>query len=592
MTFLAPWFGWAFLSLLPLAAIYLLKVRPRRKTTTAYFLWEKIFAQKQSSALFSRLRDIWSLLLMALAFCAIVLALMKPEPKNDGRKDLLILIDQSASMSAQDGGSSRLQLALEEARRIIRALDGAQRAAVAGVAQDVEFVSHLTDSPRELMEALKKIQPTQLPLDRDAIRSIFSDSETTEEKRYRVLLVSDGSASGEPLGDDIELLKVGTAVENIGIAAVDARVVPGEEPSISVYLQLASSFSQPKDLEVIFKAHDDAAVGKIVPVQVEPGLNRPEIFSVEGFGAGKYELTLDLNDALETDNYAALAPQMPKPVAVSVSAADQFFFKNSVQAFARSGGLLQLVSTGAQLAIGKGVAPDAELALVFQPEGSSQWWSEIGDEIEAPLPEVLLKDHPVLRLLDASSISFLGARQVTPPQGALVLVASDEGSPLVYVARGGGRSAVVVNMDPLAAEFYYSAWFPVLVHGAATYLAGREEELGASYATGSQVTIPGAREDETTTALTPTTPDKQKEIKGKSYGPVKTTGFHDLTNASGKWPIAVSLLAPGESQLDNSNAIDNSKPLPRGWSPAFLLTALAIIVLCAESILYHRRKVG
>ncbi|MEZ5324358.1 MAG: BatA and WFA domain-containing protein [Verrucomicrobiales bacterium] len=591
MTFLAPWFGWAFLSLIPLAAIYLLKVRPRRKTTTAYFLWEKIFAQKQSSALFSRLRDLWSLILLLLAFCSVILALMKPESKNDGRKDLLILIDQSASMSARDGGSTRLEQALDEARGMIRALDGSQRAAVAGVAQDVEFVSHLTDSPRELMDALAKIQPTQLPLNRKAIQSIFTEGDHSDDRRYRVLLVSDGSATGDPLGDDIELLKVGTAAENIGIVAADARVIPGADAGVSVYLQLSSSFSGAKEVEVIFKSHGDEAVGKIVPIRVEPGLNRPEIFSVEGFGAGKYEVVLDLEDALASDNTAALAPQKPNPVAVSVSTADQFFFENSVQAFARSGGLLQLVATGAQLAIGKGTAPDAELALVFQPEGSSPWWSDVGEEVEAPLPEVQLKDHPVLRLLDAASISFLGARQLTAPDGALVLVASDQGIPLIYVARGGGRSAVVVNMDPVAAEFYYSAWFPVLVHGAATYLAGREEELSASYATGARITIPGAREGDVTTATAPSSAEPVA-ISGKSYGPLTAPGFYELKNAAGTWPIAVSLLAPGESQLDNSLVVDNTKPLPRGWSPAFLLTALAIIVLCVESILYHRRKVG
>ena len=58
MTFLAPAFLWSFLALIPLAAIYFLKVRPRKKSTTAYFLWEKIFSQKKATSLFNRLRDL------------------------------------------------------------------------------------------------------------------------------------------------------------------------------------------------------------------------------------------------------------------------------------------------------------------------------------------------------------------------------------------------------------------------------------------------------------------------------------------------------------------------------------------------------
>ena len=66
MTFLQPAMLWSLLVLLPLAAIYFLKVRPRRKPTTAFFLWEKIFQEKRASSLFQRLRDAWSLLLMLL----------------------------------------------------------------------------------------------------------------------------------------------------------------------------------------------------------------------------------------------------------------------------------------------------------------------------------------------------------------------------------------------------------------------------------------------------------------------------------------------------------------------------------------------
>ena len=78
MSFLQPGMLWSLAVLLPLAAIYFLKVRPRRRPTTAYFLWEKIFQEKRSSSLFQRLRDVMSLVLMALAAAGISLALAQP----------------------------------------------------------------------------------------------------------------------------------------------------------------------------------------------------------------------------------------------------------------------------------------------------------------------------------------------------------------------------------------------------------------------------------------------------------------------------------------------------------------------------------
>ena len=94
MTLLAPSMLWSLVVLVPLVAIYFLKVRPRRKPTTAYFLWEQIFKEKRSSSLFQSLRDVWSLVLMLLAAAAIALALARPEFSEE-RRDLLIVIDTS-----------------------------------------------------------------------------------------------------------------------------------------------------------------------------------------------------------------------------------------------------------------------------------------------------------------------------------------------------------------------------------------------------------------------------------------------------------------------------------------------------------------
>ena len=93
MSFASPVFFWALLSLIPLAAIYLLKVRPVRKPTTAWFLWEDIFQEKKATSLFQRFRDLFSLLLMAAAFIAVVFAMTRPNFSGDRQQDLILLVD-------------------------------------------------------------------------------------------------------------------------------------------------------------------------------------------------------------------------------------------------------------------------------------------------------------------------------------------------------------------------------------------------------------------------------------------------------------------------------------------------------------------
>ncbi len=81
MTFGFPAFFWATLALLPLAAVYFIKTRPRRQPVNAFFLWQQVFKQKASNSLFQRLRNLLSLLLVALAFLAAVFALSSAQQR-------------------------------------------------------------------------------------------------------------------------------------------------------------------------------------------------------------------------------------------------------------------------------------------------------------------------------------------------------------------------------------------------------------------------------------------------------------------------------------------------------------------------------
>ena len=100
MSFVSPLFLWGFGLLAPLVAVYLLRVRPRRHAVPAIFLWDEIFAQRKATALFQRLRDLLSLLMLALAAAALIVAASRPRFESADDRDTLLLIDRSASMTA------------------------------------------------------------------------------------------------------------------------------------------------------------------------------------------------------------------------------------------------------------------------------------------------------------------------------------------------------------------------------------------------------------------------------------------------------------------------------------------------------------
>lgn len=592
MTFLAPLFFWSFLSFLPLVAVYFLKVRPRKRETTAYFLWQKVFTEKKSASLFQRLRDLFSLMLMALVFGVICLALTKPEVNSAQRRDLLILLDNSASMGAGEGGSQRMSLARAAAGDLIRGMDGTQRAAVATVSDSVTFLSHQTDNPRQLLDAVDSVTPTSLALKPEALTALRSGDSAEWMKNHRLILITDGCFTDEaPPPEGIEILKVGEPLENVGLVTADAQFLPGGDHRLAIYLRAASSYKQPVRTDLVLQSSDSGTIGKLISLTLQPGLNPGETFIIEDAAPGNWSAKLELKDAFPADNTAYLAASRPPPLRVRVDSTDKFFFETSVQAFSGDSGFLTLSAESPQLVLAKGLSPeDAPLAVIFQPDGESPWWSQLGPELGSVVPRVLIPDHPVLRHVDAAGLSFVGARQITAPEGSLVLVDNGEGVPLLYISKAGGRAAAVINMDPLAAEFYYSAWFPVLVYTTASSLAARENPLAAAYAPGSTIPVPGSGDGKPTTV---TGPDGlYAQSSGTTFGPLEKPGFYSLTNAAGHWMTAASSMAPGESLLDNSMTATTLQPIAKGWPPYLLLTLIGIAVLLVESLLYHRRKVG
>ncbi|TWT90196.1 hypothetical protein Mal64_05800 [Pseudobythopirellula maris] len=643
---------WSLLAIAPLVAVYLLRVRPRKRPTTAYFLWEKIFHEKQSTRLWRRLRGLLSLLLMALAFAAVAFALAEPRWSDAPRPDLLLLIDNSASMNAEEGGATRLEMAKERARDLVRALDGVQRAAVATAADRLRYCSHLSDNPRELLAAIDAIGPTNeafrtaalpQPKQDDEAPSTEAPSPEVEQTEVdettatqdappaeeadaatqrRVLLLSDGVLGGAETPAEVELVRVGSPRPNVGVVAADLAFTPGSVSQLSFYYQIASTHESMVSVDLLLyheHPNDQSAGGrtlaKVIPLDVAPGLNAPRVMTVDGAEPGRWVAELDidslvrastekgagatgLSDSLAADNTAWLVARRPDPITMSVATDERYFLEQGVLAFDRTEGGLRLVESGGEVVLAVGAADardgeeDSAATIVFSPDGESRWWSSLGEEIEVAAPRVLIEGHPLLRGLDPLSIRYAGARQIEPPAGAQVLVASETGAPLIYTARDSGAAAVVVNLDPVAAEFYYSAWFPVLTHSAAHHLVGREEPLLAVYRPGDTPRLPVP--DTTTGAELIDPLGDAHVVQGAVVPALASLGFYDARLDDEAWPLACGLLSAGETLLSPPQA-DPDTPavdVASGSPPSTWLVALALLAVSAESLLYHRRKVG
>jgi hypothetical protein len=277
----------------------------------------------------------------------------------------------------------------------------------------------------------------------------------------RVILISDGCFDTSRLPDRVELLKIGSTQGNVGIVSADLRRIPGGTNLLGLYVQLHSTFSETKTVELlVFDKPDETSLFRLIPIEVKPALNQPQTFKLENAVAGAWLIRLDSDDALPNDNLAHLVIPPQDPIRVQVSAEQRFFFENSVLAFSEGSGLLSLATENSDIVIDQGSWSGADRAIVFQPQGESPWWSDVGEDLDTVVPKVLIDEHPILQHMDVSSISFAGAVELAAPETAQVIVSNGEDVPLLYRVTENGKSVVVVNLDPVLAECYFSACSP------------------------------------------------------------------------------------------------------------------------------------
>ena len=96
-------------------ALYFLKLRRRPVRVPSTLLWQRSLEDLHVNSLFQRLRRNLLLFLQLLAVALAMLALAGPQMKGTGRpgQRFVLMIDNSASMSATDVAPSRLAQAKE-----------------------------------------------------------------------------------------------------------------------------------------------------------------------------------------------------------------------------------------------------------------------------------------------------------------------------------------------------------------------------------------------------------------------------------------------------------------------------------------------
>ena len=215
----------------------------------------------------SRKRQILKVSLLLLGFSFLILALMRPQigtrletVKREGQ-DIVIALDVSKSMLAEDIKPNRLQKAKHEIAGLIDRLEGDRVGLVAFAGQS------FTQCPLTLDYGAAKIfldimDTETIPVPGTAIGEAIKTSINVfdkKERKHKVLvLITDGEDhESEPLKWAKEAKKEGIIIYTVGIGSIEGVPIP-ENPS-----EVSKGFKKDKDGEVVISKLDEVTLEKI-----------------------------------------------------------------------------------------------------------------------------------------------------------------------------------------------------------------------------------------------------------------------------------------------------------------------------------------
>lgn len=233
MSFLAPLALIATAIIGPIIlAMYLLKLRREERTVSSTFLWGRMVRDVEANAPWQKLRRNWLLLLQLLILLLLALALARPFFMTAGiaGRNLILIIDRSASMGATDVSSNRLQAARDEAIRLIDQLPDQGRATVIAAGGSMAVPASATSNRRELRSAIEQIELHYASGSDLTQPLMLASALAAREDDSEIVLISDGNVSipsDLTVPTDVRYFPIGRSDNNMAISAMALQPIAG-----------------------------------------------------------------------------------------------------------------------------------------------------------------------------------------------------------------------------------------------------------------------------------------------------------------------------------------------------------------------------
>jgi von Willebrand factor type A domain/Aerotolerance regulator N-terminal len=506
MSFISPLalLGLAFLP--AVVAMYLLKLRRDEAVVPSTLLWQRLVADVEANAPWQRLRR--SLLLLLQLLLVLLLAALAARPFLERpaglARDIVLVIDTSASMAATDVAPDRLTAAKRLAVDALRDLPAGAKVSVVAAGRTARVVVNATTDLGRVRAAVEDLAVTPASGDLgDALN--LADALAARSADAEILVATDAALASRPttaLEHTVKVLQVGRDRKNQAIVALAVRQ-GSSGVTRSVFVSVANLDIEPAQRRL--QLYGDGVLLEARDIVLDPQARSEAIIDDVPTGVGVVEVRLaaapeGAADALALDDRAwAVVP--PDRLRRILLVADGDPYLETALTYLPNTELYGVSpadygpSTHPEqfdLIIFEGTIP-AEVPptaiLAIAPAATSPLGEVLGS-LKDPGIGSLDPDEPILRYVDLSTTHVGTATKIALPTWARTVIPGPGGAPLLYAGELDGRRAAVLAFEPRQSDLPLQVAFPILVSNLAGELMGGSAAPTEAVAPGDPVSLP------------------------------------------------------------------------------------------------------
>jgi hypothetical protein len=613
-------------------ALYVLKLRRRTVAIPFSPLWQRVLRDKEATSLFSKLKRLMSLLLQLVLLALLVLALGDPRSHAAFMKgrNLVVLVDASASMQATDVAPDRLGVAKDKVKAMIRGMGSSDRMLLAQMDAVVTPLGPMSGDTSALERALATIQPTEARADFARALRFATDSLRGLE-RPEIVVVSDGHLA-EPIdsfgavhldGAKLSYIKVGKGKNNVGITQFAVRRYPLDKSRYEVMLELTNTGDADADVELTLTG--DGQPVDVTKLRLHAGERLPRFYPNLSGASRTLEAKIALagggHDDLPADDHAyALLPERHRAKVLVVTAGNMY-----LEAALLLDEYLDVTDVTPADYVAKYAAgakgfdavifdavtptdPPGVDAIYLDPRGPGSP-VKVTTELKQPGFDKVDRKHPIVLFTALDDVNVARGHKLTPEPGDKVVGASEEGPILVAGVRGGHKF-VALGFDVRESDLALRVAWPVLLINTINWFGDDDASYLSSFRTGEVWRIKvGGDLQEASLKLPDGRFTDVPVHEGRAVYLGQRAGFYELGAKGHESEGAVDARAAGQSTAFAANLLDteestiepkdtlvvDGKPagVPEGFSVQYtiwiyLLLAAALLTVL-EWATYHRR---